>query len=155
MFLILLLLLLTTISQSLIRCSVPLKKSSILMLSSCPLPPRPEFLREINENKVLREKLSDDEDSILLYNDLSQFGYDMALAEEHIAIGNYEDAQRLARDAMLLAGHSHQSNNIYSAYATGILGDALYAEGKFKESSEAYKESFEAYKRHYRSDTGD
>jgi hypothetical protein len=55
---------------------------------------------------------------------------------------------------MLLADHSKQVNNIYSAYATGILADALYAEGKYKNAAESYKEAFEAYKRHYRSDTG-
>ena len=55
---------------------------------------------------------------------------------------------------MLLADHSKQVNNIYSAYATGILADALYAEGKYKNAADSYKQAFEAYKRHYRSDTG-
>lgn len=116
---------------------------------------RPAFeYQEIKENKVLREKLVDDEDSILLYKDLSQYGFDIALAEEHINCGNFEQAEKLASDAIELADHSRQVNNIYSAYATGILAEALYAEGKFQASADNYRRAFEAYKRHYRSETG-
>ena len=40
------------------------RRSSLQLASSKSGNPRPEFLREINENKVLREKLADDEDSV-------------------------------------------------------------------------------------------
>jgi hypothetical protein len=49
-------------------------RSKLPLQLSSSLPARPEFIKEINDNQVLREKLADDEDSILLITDLSQFG---------------------------------------------------------------------------------
>lgn len=41
-----------------------------------------------------------------------------------------------------------------SAYAQGILGDALYKEGAFKEAAEHYHDALRAYERHYRTLNG-
>jgi hypothetical protein len=48
--------------------NIPVIRRSSLQLASSKSgnPSRPEFLKEINENKVLREKLADDEDSVWL-----------------------------------------------------------------------------------------
>ena len=48
------------------KISVGKAGRSSLRLASSKSGTRPEFLREINENKVLREKLADDEDSVAI-----------------------------------------------------------------------------------------
>jgi tetratricopeptide (TPR) repeat protein len=53
-----------------------------------------------------------------------------------------------------MADHTREPDNIYSAYAEGILADALYGQGKFKEAAEHFKAALKTYERHYRSNSG-
>jgi tetratricopeptide (TPR) repeat protein len=82
--------------------------------------------------------------------EVSQFGFIclQALAEEHIALGNLEDAEKLATKAMEIARHTGEENSIYAAYAEGILADALYHMGSFKEAADHYHSALKSYERH-------
>ena len=53
------------------------------------------------------------------------------------------------RRAIDSAEKTHERDNIYAAYAKGILADALYAEGKYEEAAGVYAEGLKAYERHY------
>ena len=44
---------------------------------------------------------------------------------------------------------SHEPNNIYAAYAQGILGDACYHENDFKKAAELYRDALKTYERHF------
>ena len=55
--------------------------------------------------------------------------------------------------AIASAEKTHERDNIYAAYAKGILADALFAEGKFEEAAAAYAEGLKAYERHYHGKT--
>jgi tetratricopeptide (TPR) repeat protein len=69
-------------------------------------------------------------------------------------LGNFVEAFKLAKEAIDMADHTHESDNIYSAYAEGIMADALYGQGNFKESAEHFKSALKSYERHYRSNSG-
>ena len=85
---------------------------------------------------------------------MSNFGISTALAEEHIMLGNYEDAKKLANEAIAIGSHTHQINNVYAAYAEGILADALFKEGNFEEAALKYRDALKAYEHHFQSTTG-
>ena len=52
---------------------------------------------------------------------------------------------------MEAARHRNEANNIYGAYAEGILGDALFKMGMYEEAAMRYKSALKAYERHSRS----
>lgn len=66
---------------------------------------------------------------------------------------NLEDSERMARNAIASAEKSREANNIYTAYAQGLLADALLDEGRHAEAAVTYSEALRAYERHYRSTT--
>lgn len=92
--------------------------------------------------------------SSLLSTEVVPFGLNIVLAEEHMAYGNFMEAEKLAQSAQAIAEHTMEPNNIYSAYAQGVYADALYHEGKYKESSEQYKEALKKYELCFRSRRG-
>jgi tetratricopeptide (TPR) repeat protein len=82
-----------------------------------------------------------------------RYGTDLAIAEENLVLGNWEEAERMAKEAMRIAetmeaeigGNTTKYKNVFSAFANGILADALYHEGKFQESADAYRISLHQY----------
>jgi tetratricopeptide (TPR) repeat protein len=52
--------------------------------------------------------------------------------------------------AMASAAKSREHDNVYGAYAEGILADSLLAEGRFAEAAERYRDALRTYERHYR-----
>ena len=45
--------------------------------------------------------------------------------------------------------YSGQGDNIYAAYAEGIMAEALYQEGNYRESADKYRDALRTYERHY------
>lgn len=82
-------------------------------------------------------------------SEVSTFGISTALAEQHTQLGNFEDAKKLATEAKLIGEHTGQIDNIYAAYAEGILAEALYREGNYRESADKYRDALRIYERHY------
>lgn len=54
-----------------------------------------------------------DRESSILIKDISKYGIDLALAEELTNLRSFEDAEALAREAIELASHTHESDNRY------------------------------------------
>ena len=104
--------------------------------------------------EVVKEKSNHIELSGLLASDASDWGIKTALAEEHISLGNYDEAVKLAREAMALADHVRQPDSVYHAFAEGILGDAYYKSKDFQSAANRYHSALKAYERHYRSESG-
>jgi hypothetical protein len=52
------------------------------------------------------EKLNFTDSSAIFANEVTDFGIDLALAEEHINLGNYEEAIKLAKAAMKIGDHT-------------------------------------------------
>jgi len=48
---------------------------------------------------------------------------------------------------MEIAKHTGEENNIYAAYAEGILADCLYHKGSYKEAAEHYHAALKTYER--------
>lgn len=87
-----------------------------------------------------------------MVSDVSKYGIDLAMAEELKNLRSFEDAEILAKEAIELAGHTQEVDNDYRSFAQGVLGDILYAEGKFKESAEMFRRTVRSYERnHYAS----
>lgn len=107
----------------------------------------------LGQKPVIHEHLERADASTLLATDVSNYGMKTVLAEEEIAARNYDEAIKLAKEAVDLAKHVHEPNNIYAAYAEGIWAEALRSMGSFKESSQRYREALKMYERHYRSST--
>ena len=81
------------------RFPSPFLRSSILILNDVPprLSPFGGGELKSNENEVVNEKTDHIEQSGLLLADASDWGIKTALAEEHIALGNFDEAVKLAR----------------------------------------------------------
>ena len=71
-------------------------KSSLLFSKHKNSKDGPEFLKEANSTHP----------SSLFASEVSSFGVSTALAEQHIQLGNYEDAKRLAMEAELIGKHT-------------------------------------------------
>lgn len=52
--------------------------------------------------------------------------------------------------AIEIALESKEPNNIYVAYAEGLLGEIFFAKGKYKEAALTFKSALRAYESHYR-----
>jgi TolA-binding protein len=63
-------------------------------------------------------------------------------------MGNFERAQQLAREAITAANRRVEPNNVYSAYAEGILADALLEMGDFKKAAYHYRSALKTYEHH-------
>lgn len=84
-----------------------------------------------------------------------RYGSDLAIAEENLVLGNWEEAEKMAKEAMRIADSldlpenggdkTGSFKNVFSAFANGILADALYHEGKYQESADAYRISLHQY----------
>ena len=103
--------------------------------------------------QIFREHLDKVETSSLVESEVCDYGIMTALAEEHIALGNYEEAMKLAKKAIATADHTKEINNIYAAYAEGIWADALYSKGEYRSSADHYNGALKSYERHYRSNS--
>ena len=55
--------------------------------------------------------------------------------------------------ALAAAEKSGEMDNIYAAYAKGLIGDALFKEEHYKEAALAYKDGLQAYEMHYDGET--
>lgn len=103
---------------------------------------------------TLHEHLDKVDTSSLVESEVCDYGIMTALAEEHIALGNYDEAMKLAKNAIATADHTREMNNVYAAYAEGIWGDALYSKGEYRASADHYHGALKSYERHYRSNSG-
>ena len=61
---------------------------------------------QLGNNPYLEEDISKPtEPSHLFANEVSSFGINTALAEQQILLGNYKEAERLAKEAMEIGSH--------------------------------------------------
>ena len=51
--------------------------------------------------------------------------------------------------AIEIALQSKEPNNIYVAYAEGLLGEIFFSKGKFQEAALTFKRALQAYEKHY------
>eukprot|EP01038_Epipyxis_sp_PR26KG_P005305 gene5305-7369_t len=102
----------------------------------------------------IADRFDNETASSLFCFEVSKYGIDTALAEEHISLGNYEEAIRLAKEAVSIAQHTGESENIYEAYANGILADALYRIGSYQVAAEKYRQALSAYEHRFASEKG-
>eukprot|EP01038_Epipyxis_sp_PR26KG_P012872 gene12872-17250_t len=107
-----------------------------------------------DEKISLSDRFESDTKSSLFCYEVSKYGIDTALAEEHIALGNYEEAIKLAKDAILIAQHTGETESIYEAYAQGILADALFRMGSYQQAAEKYREALKTYEHNFISPKG-
>ncbi|KAJ1434761.1 hypothetical protein B484DRAFT_393803 [Ochromonadaceae sp. CCMP2298] len=92
--------------------------------------------------------------SSLFLLDSTKFGLDMALADGLKNLGDFAAAELFAKEAIDIAHHTEQSDNIYAAYAEGILAEISYEQGNFKSAADRFRHALSAYENHYRSKTG-
>ena len=83
--------------------------------------PLGEQQRDDNDENIVKEHISglNADASGILLSDVSDYGIRLALAEEHIALGDVERAEVLAREAMQISDHVRQPDSPYHAYAEG------------------------------------
>jgi len=86
--------------------------------------------------------------------DLFEYGIDIAIAEESIRLGNFEEAEKLANAAAMIAEKTGKPSLIFKAYAEGIVGDALYQEANFQAAANAYKAALVKYEQVYKEQQG-
>lgn len=131
-------------------CDYHCRATRILMVDS----KSPSKDNKLPNNPLFREDLARPDSSSLRESDVCDYGILTALAAENIALGNYEDAVRLAKDAIKTAEHTSEQNNIYAANADGICADALYAIGEYEECAKHYKKALKSYEINYHSSRG-
>jgi tetratricopeptide (TPR) repeat protein len=56
--------------------------------------------------------------------------------------------------AIDIAHHTEQSDNIYAAYAEGILAEINYKQGNFKDAADRFRHALASYEDHYKSKSG-
>lgn len=144
---------------------------------------RPEnFVREkgftINDSQLIHERLDHVARSSLISFNASKFGIKLALAEELRDLGDYPEAEKKAKEvddytnsnfmtmvlynqtlnnakkAIEIASQAKEPNNIYAAYAEGILGEIFFSEGHYKEAALKFKSALKSYESHYKSSNG-
>ena len=102
----------------------------------------------------IRERLKEHPQlSSMFRSEVANYGICTALAEEKLGFNDIEEAKAMARRALEAAERTNERDNVYAAYAKGILADALLAEKRFKEAAELYSEGLKAYERHYKGST--
>lgn len=112
------------------------------------------FDQKNRKENFVEETVGEIGKSSLYISEATKFGIDTVLAVGLLQEGQYDEAEKLARDAMLIGEHTGESDNVYFAYAEGILGDILLKKGSFQEAAEHYHSALKVYERHYRSSTG-
>ena len=112
----------------------------------------PKIENYSNKNTIF-EKTDDLEGSTILKDDISTYGVCTALATEHLALGNLKEAELLAEMAIETIKAEGVTDNIYQAYAEGILGEVLFAEGDFQDAAEHYHMALKTYEHHMQSET--
>ena len=110
-------------------------------------------IENYSDKITIFEKNNDLEGSTLLKDDISTYGVCTALATEHLALGNLKEAELLAEVAIETIKAEGVTDNIYQAYAEGILGDVLFAEGDFEDAAEHYHMALKTYEHHMQSKT--
>eukprot|EP01036_Dinobryon_divergens_P001633 gene1633-2137_t len=106
------------------------------------------------KKSMIMEKLEESGRSTLFKSEAAKFGIDTMLAVGLLEEGMYEEAEKRARDAMAIGQQTGDADNIYTAYAEGILGDVLYKMGNVAEAADHYRSALHKYERHYRSSSG-
>lgn len=107
-----------------------------------------------DDRSIITEHIEEIERAKLFKADASTYGICAVLATEHLHIGNLKEAEAMALNAIETAGHTKQYDNIYEAYAEGILGEVMYAQGNFKESADHLRKGLKKYEHHTRTSTG-
>jgi len=120
---------------------------------------RPEnFVREkgssVSESELIHERLDHVARSSLISFNASKFGIKLALAQELRDLGDFPEAEKKAKEAIEIASQAKESNNIYAAYAEGILGEIFLSEGHYKEAALKFKSALKSYESHYKSSNG-
>ena len=104
------------------------------------------------------EKKTDEElQEALASSKVFKYGVDVAIAEENMILGNYEDAESMAEQAMNLAdGFTTDDDekiesfkNVYKAYAQGIMADAEYKEENYQAAADLYRSALHRYESAY------
>mmetsp|Transcript_19674 Transcript_19674/g.19769 ORF Transcript_19674/g.19769 Transcript_19674/m.19769 type:complete len:358 (+) Transcript_19674:71-1144(+) len=110
--------------------------------------------KSVSDQQLIKDKLEDFTKSSLYKSDAAKFGIDTVLAVGLLEEGLYEEAAERAKKAMELGEHTGEPDNVYTAYAEGILGDILYKSGSVEEAADHYRSALRIYERHYRSSSG-
>ena len=69
--------------------------------------------------------------------DIFAYGTDLALAEENLMLGNFQEAIKMAESALSVVEKSdmpHNKESVFSAYAHGVVGDAEYKQKHYQVS---------------------
>ena len=107
------------------------------------------------DNRFITEKTSEIDSGKLSTQDASNYGICALLAQEHLWLNNLKEAEEKAKEAMEAAtAHTKGQDNVYQAYAEGILGEVQFAEGNYKEAALHFHNALGIYERHERTSTG-
>ncbi len=106
-------------------------------------------------NRFITEKTEEMDGGKLSTLDASNYGICALLAQEHLWLNNLEEACEKAKEAMEAAtAHTKGQDNVYQAYAEGILGEVQFAEGNYREAALHFHNALGNYERHERTSTG-
>ena len=110
-------------------------------------------LRVTSDRPVAKEE--QDDEALLPDSNVFKYGVDVAIAEENIILGNYEDAVKMADEAIRMAECTKIDSfkNVYKAYAQGILADAKVKEGQHEAAAELYRSALHRYESAYQAMT--
>ena len=87
--------------------------------------------------------------STLLKNEAAIYGVLTAISEQYLQMGAPDLALSSAFDAISVARHSNEENNVYYAYAEGLLAQAYEEKKEFELAAEHYKKALVIYEKHY------
>ena len=118
--------------------------------------PRPQGLSQMDSEEVITERLTEIDSAQLSKSDVQNYGVCAVLAQEHLWLGNLAEAEQKALEAIEAASHTTQldGQNVYQAYAEGILAEVLYKKGNYKEAADSFHHALLIYEKHTRSSTG-
>ena len=104
---------------------------------------------------LISEQPSEAESSTLYKSDAMTYGTSLCLAEEYMVLNDHlDDAKSLAELAMSTADARKEDDNIFSAYADGVLANVLHLQGEYEEAAKHYRTALNKYERHYASSSG-
>ena len=124
-------------------------------------------LRVTSDRPKTTEEVGNEE--LLSDSKVFKYGVDVAIAEENMILGNYEDAEKMAQEAMRMAesfstegddgslkpgrDRIESFKNVYKAFAQGILADAKLKEGHPEAAAELYRSALHRYEAAYQAMT--
>jgi len=108
------------------------------------------------ESRVFSEdRLTRPPPSTLYKSEAMSYGVSLTLAEEYLLLNeDLEDARELAEVALKTAEHSKEDDNIYAAYAEGVLADILLRQGLYLDAAHLFKGALRRYESHFMTTTG-